>query len=918
MFQTADAALIRAAAYPSDLVLPAWPDLAGSQPQAWLEWLGKAWRLPGFAAAVTPAAPQLAVQVERALAGEPTAPGRLLRLTEATVRYLLRWTTRPTPFGGFAGAAPASIGQHATLRWGERHHAVSRPGEQFIAEHTAEAEHDLATLRTVAVMTNTLGYPRGGKWVLPCARLDGERTLDAEIDLTGPVRLAVEAAWSPVRFSELAAKITASYPAAPEAAEELLAALVHAGVLLSAIRPPMTVTDPALHLARHLTLPDPGGNTTADLRLDCAMTIPAAVTREACRAASALAAVAPHLPGWAAYHAAFIERWGPGAAVPLREVLDVLGFPARYRGSSRRDLAAWTARDALLAGLAQRSALVGCAEVVLDDDLTGQLRGGDDRPPVPHTELRFTLAARKVEDLSRGAFTLTVVSGARHAGVAAARFLHLLTPDELDRFRRVYASLPAAMLDADIVQLSGPPLDTRLATLARTPGLLPILPAGDFCAGSAWSLADLAVAGDGQRLWLVSLTTGRPVEPLLLNAVLPDLQQPVVRFLAEIWTAWAAPCARFDWGHAAGLPFLPRIRRGRSILHPARWIIPSQALPGRTATWAEWRAAWQRYREQQHLPREFLAGAGDTRLHLDTDENAHLAVLRNQIGRQGHAVITEADAPAGWIGGRPAEILLTLTRTVPRQASPRPARPASTVSHPPGDSRWLEARLCGRCDDILARLPGGGDWELPDGWWFLRYPEPEPQLRLRIPLRNPACFAAAARGLARWTEQLRGDGLLHDCTLHAYRPEARHGTGQALAAAEAVFAADSAAAIRALTSRPGDRQPVTAAGMTAIADAFTGDGMAWLATHVPRRSGPRLDPRQLALARIPRTDDRLAGALTVYRRFADHDGLGTDQVLADLLHLHHARMIGIDTASERHCLRLARAVAVAGLARRTL
>ena len=39
------------------------------------------------------------------------------------------------------------------------------------------------------------------------------------------------------------------------------------------------------------------------------------------------------------------------------------------------------------------------------------------------------------------------------------------------------------------------------------------------------------------------------------------------------------------------------------------------------------------------------------------------------------------------------------------------------------------------------------------------------------------------------------------------------------------------------------------------------------------------------------------------------DGLDPDQVLADLLHLHHARMIGVDSASERHCLRLARAIA---------
>ncbi len=87
------------------------------------------------------------------------------------------------------------------------------------------------------------------------------------------------------------------------------------------------------------------------------MTLPPAVVREAQDAADVLVAVAPHLPGWAAYHRAFLERWGPGATVPLRDVLAVLGFPAGYRGSPRRDPAAFTARDRLLSTLAQQSAL---------------------------------------------------------------------------------------------------------------------------------------------------------------------------------------------------------------------------------------------------------------------------------------------------------------------------------------------------------------------------------------------------------------------------------------------------------------------------------------------------------------------------------------------------------------------------------
>lgn len=929
VFHVVDAALIRAAAYPDDLTLPAWPDLTIQDPERWLRWLGQAWALPGFAHAVMAAAPQYSAQVARALAGEPMRPRRLARLVETAIRYLLRWTTRATPFGTFAGIAPLKVGARAVVSWGGQHRVVTRADDAFVAEHTRRVEGELAVLRTAAVVTNAVGYRRGRMWVLPFARTGGDRMWDVEVALSDPVRLAVDTARTPIVFTDLAATVAAKLGAEAGTVERLLAALVHAGVLLSQIRPPMTCTDPAAYLAAHTELLDPGPQVMTDLRVDCSVTIPQAVAAEACRAAEALVSVAPHLPGWGTYHRDFVERWGPGAAVPLRDVLDALGFPAGYRGSHRREVEAFTRRDRLLADLAQTCALDGHQEVLLDDELISRLREGDDRPPIPHTELRFCLAAQTPGDLDRGDFTLTVVSGARHAAVAAARFLHLLTPAELARFTRAYASLPTALPGAETVQLSAPPLAERLTSLSRTPGLLPVLPVGDFHPRSALTIADLAVAADARRLCLVSATTGRPVEPLLATCVkLPDLQQPLARFLAEIWAAWSAPCGRFDWGQAASLPFLPRIRRGRSILAPARWIISATALPAAGASWPEWMQAWDHHRDRRHLPRQVLLGHDDVRLCLDVEENAHLAVLRSHLDRHGRAVLTEAPGPAGWLGGRPAELLLTLAHTPPAHTAsgyrtgPRVARPAVALQHRPGAGEWLDARLYGDPGRILVHLadqlaarsgaPGG---ELPDGWWFIRYPDPGPHLRLRVPLHTGVrtiSFTDAARDLAGLADDLHNEGLLTDYSLATYRPETRHGIGPTLTAAHQVFAADSRAALHHLS---GDRQAATAAGMIAIADGFTGDGLAWLAAHIPHRSGPRLDPAQLAAARRPYGGTNLTQALAAYRALADRDGLGPDQVLAGLLHLHHARMIGVDIASEQHCARLARSIARTGLAR---
>jgi lantibiotic biosynthesis protein len=160
----------------------------------------------------------------------------------------------------------------------------------------------------------------------------------------------------------------------------------------------------------------------------------------------------------------------------------------------------------------------------------------------------------------------------------------------------------------------------------------------------------------------------------------------------------------------------------------------------------------------------------------------------------------------------------------------------------------------------------------------------------------------------------------------------------AMDAAESVFAADSAAVIAQLnaTGRRGGPHPhaVIAASMVDLAITVTGsvsNGMRWLISHLHTPSIPA-PPREVhdqairlanthddwaALRAIPGGDDIAASwtargtALARYRdALATEEAVAPDAVLADLLHLHHARMVGISTDTERACRRLARAAAL--------
>lgn len=179
--------------------------------------------------------------------------------------------------------------------------------------------------------------------------------------------------------------------------------------------------------------------------------------------------------------------------------------------------------------------------------------------------------------------------------------------------------------------------------------------------------------------------------------------------------------------------------------------------------------------------------------------------------------------------------------------------------------------------------------------------------------------------------------------LDTYYPEVgRYGTGVAMHAAEAVFAADSAVAIAALTVAAGgssDLHAVTAASFTDLAAAFTGSlnsGLNWLIDHVKHNPAPALareihdqamrlaDPSGgwAALRGLPGGEklvlawDRRRSAVAAYRaHLSPAEGPEPDPVLAALLHLHHARVLGINQDSERICRRLARAAALGWVAR---
>ncbi|WP_020393177.1 lantibiotic dehydratase [Kribbella catacumbae] len=970
-----------------------------TQVHQWKSWMDQVWTDTAFTAAVSTASPDLARRVQAILSGHELRPRQIRSTVISVLRYRLRASSRATPFGQFAGVAASHFGPATQVRIGDQHQAVTRTDATWLAAAITELERCAGLAARLTVVLNNVATLRDGRLVIGLRQHPGateDRTDPAEVSIryTRVVELISQAAETPIRRRDLSERIAERFPRTPRPIiESMLDQLVSQRILITSLRPPMTTLDPVAHVLAVLDevgaddisaiaacvrklrsagaappCPDdsPDG-TRVDLRADADIVLPHAVAAEAERAATVLARLSPHpfgRPNWQSFHARFLEHYGIGAAVPLLELVDPdigLGFPAGYRDSLYKPLAPRsTERDQALLRLAQTAALQRRIEITLDEAMITELDTnslGKAQWP-PHAELALRVQSPNRVSLDNGEFTLVVTGVFRAAGATAGRFLDLLDPPDRDRMTVAYAALQPLNAGAARVQVSCPPLYTETENVARS---LPVLPGqlsiSEHPRGDTVGLLvpqDLLVVGDAHRLYLWSQSRSQPLEAELFSAVeFTNFAHPLLRFACELTGARAAGIGPFSWAAASQLPFLPRLTYHRTVLSPARWNLTAADLPGSGSTWHEWAEAAARWRTQLMVPATVYLGGNDQRLQLDLNQPAHLHLLRAELDRRGHATLQESPTASelAWIDGHAHEIVVPVATARPRTWPPIPPRPiprdtespsaVRSAAHLPGAGQWLFCKLYSHPDrhsalltthlhTLLAALPA-------PLWWFLPYRDPDNHLRLRIRLADPASFGPVARTVGTWAEQLQQAGLVSTMQLDTYRPETgRFGHDQAMAAAEAVFAADSAATLAQLahlaTIGAADPAALTAASLVDLAAAFAGDntkGAQWLIDHLINESLPApartvydqalqlAAPGQNAMLQllsgdqIVETWSQRRTAVTAYRAVLARAGWPpTDSVLASLLHLHCVRAGGIAPEAERLAHRLARAAAL--------
>jgi thiopeptide-type bacteriocin biosynthesis protein len=716
----------------------------------------------------------------------------------------------------------------------------------------------------------------------------------------------------------------------------------------------------------------PNGGTDDVVQVDSGLplagaTITPAVAVDAARAVDLLLRMHPAPggpPHLAAFRAAFLARYGYDRPVPLLELLDPRFGLGPFSGFSGHgfghepDHEVRARRADRLTELACMALQDGRGEVVLDDADVAALTTWTPDPQrlLPSLELSAFVLAPSAAAVDRGDYRLLVGPnlGAQAAGRGLGRFADLLgrpAADMLDQIAAAEESRRDGGIVAELVYL---PRQRRAANVAVRPaarhyeipvGVAPGVPAERVVAPDELSV----YVRDGRlRLWWER--RGTEVAVAAGHMLNTNGAPEVCRFLHDVGLDGLTPLTSFDWGPAESLPVLPRVRCGRVVLRPARWrqrrSSAAEALATRDP--AAFAAALPAWRRRLRLPHRVYLAEGDNRLLLDLDDPAQAQLLHAELRRpHGRDLVLEEALPGpddAWLpgtGGRfVSELVVPLVRRAPAASAPVAAPPAA---HDDRDRRrapgsdWLYLTLAGPPtgqDDLVA----GPLRTLTDGlvargdvrsWFFLRYTDPQPHLRLRLHGDPETLLARALPAAMATAAGWVGAGILHRVGLEVYERELeRYGGPEATAVVEELFAADSRAVAALLPARsPAERLRLAALGVDDLLSSLGLDVSArlvWYSDAAPppketaaahREHGDRVralldgaDPADDA-ARAVLMERRTAIAPLGARLGALH-AAGTCPVPLPVLarsvvHLHCNRW-GVDPATERTLLGLLR------------
>lgn len=502
------------------------------------------------------------------------------------------------------------------------------------------------------------------------------------------------------------------------------------------------------------------------------------------------------------------------------------GLALGRRGGTQREWAGLKRREAWLLRRLTEMRLKGEKVLTLSDEDVKALKEGNAGPFPFSFSFVVELSATTPEALETGEYQ-AYLRGA--GGPTAARLLGRFCHGDAElskqviRHLQVEESCKPESIFAEIAHLPHGRMGNVLARPVFRNFEIPFLGAAGMDPEHRIDVKDLFVGIVGQRVVLWSKKLNKEIVPRLSSAAnYSHRATDCFRFLATMQDQGARNWAGWTWGNLGNEPWLPRVVHGKYILDRAAWQVQAASLKAMKAagTAIERFKAIQQVRKELELPRHTLLADGDNQLPIDLDNPLSVEAMWSLVKKRGGFKLVE-DFPGGdnLVATGP-EGAFTHELVMPFLAEPEKPEPAletpdlyeNLVRHVPG-SEWLFAKLftgqatadqilVGTVAPLVLEILAAGE---ADRWFFIRYSDPEPHIRLRLHGEPSVLWGRVLPRLQQAMDPILKDGWIWKFQLDTFEPETgRYGGPENIICAERAFQSDSEAILRILALYPGD------------------------------------------------------------------------------------------------------------------
>jgi len=351
------------------------------------------------------------------------------------------------------------------------------------------------------------------------------------------------------------------------------------------------------------------------------------------------------------YFNKFLDKYGTERLIPIKELINEesgLGIPEQYKNpfqaiqkkdSKKNKWQRWL-KNEWINCLNERK-----KEIILSEEIVKKVTEKSNQEKAPLSfDLFFELIADSSKHIDQGNYYLQITNSITYGGSTFGRFVDILGDKAKENLKNLFDGEEALQKNCLFAESSYLPFSPRSANVAIHPNLRQYfidLSSSDHAKGSI-QLEDIYVGATSNRLYLFSKKENKELIIKVGNVLNPSVAPAILQLLRAISMAEYNHLNSFLWSDFENVPFLPRLTLKKTILSAAQWKITLERL-GATkndapeaivSKFKSWAAKW-------YLPSLVFMTVVDNRILLDWNHPSHLDEIVTRLKKDEEVILVE-------------------------------------------------------------------------------------------------------------------------------------------------------------------------------------------------------------------------------------------------------------------------------------